>query len=64
MVNFQSGGLAQMVERPLCMREVLGSIPRFSIIFFWTEHVCSNVYKKEKKFYKQLEMNDTINKIK
>ena len=29
------GGLAQMVERPLCMREVLGSIPRFSILFFF-----------------------------
>ncbi len=26
------GGLAQMVERSLCMREVLGSIPGFSIL--------------------------------
>ena len=25
-----TGELAQMVERPLCMREVLGSIPEFS----------------------------------
>ena len=30
---FVLGGLAQMVERPLCMRDVLGSIPRFSILF-------------------------------
>ena len=28
------GELAQMVERPLCMREVPGSMPGFSIIFF------------------------------
>ncbi len=26
------GGLAQMVERSLCMREVPGSIPGFSIL--------------------------------
>ncbi len=26
------GGLAQMVERSLSMREVLGSLPRFSIL--------------------------------
>ena len=26
----KSGGLAQMVERSLSMREVLGSMPRFS----------------------------------
>ena len=29
-----TGELAQMVERPLCMREVPGSIPGFSIFFF------------------------------
>ena len=28
------GGLAQMVERPLCMREVPGSMPGFSIPFY------------------------------
>ena len=28
------GELAQMVERPLCMREVPGSMPGFSISFF------------------------------
>jgi hypothetical protein len=28
-----SGGLAQMVERSLSMREVLGSMPRFSNLF-------------------------------
>ena len=28
-----TGGLAQTVERSLCMREALGSIPRFSILF-------------------------------
>ena len=33
----RQGGLAQMVERPLCMREVLGSIPRFSIFFLLFE---------------------------
>lgn len=28
---YSNGGLAQMVERPLSMREVRGSMPRFSI---------------------------------
>ena len=28
------GGLAQMVERALCMREVAGSMPASSITFF------------------------------
>ena len=28
------GGVAQMVERPLSMREVPGSIPGISILFF------------------------------
>ena len=32
------GGLAQMVERPLCMWEVPGSIPGFSIPFFSFSH--------------------------
>ena len=36
-----------MVERPLCMREVLGSIPRFSIFFFGNKCECHNVYKEE-----------------
>ena len=30
----RTGGLAQMVERPLCMREVPGSTPGFSIFSF------------------------------
>ena len=30
------GGLAQMVERSLSMREVPGSTPGFSILFFFT----------------------------
>lgn len=30
-----AGELAQMEERPLCMREVPGSIPGFSSTFFW-----------------------------
>ena len=29
------GGVAQMVERPLSMREVLGSIPSASKLFFY-----------------------------
>ena len=29
-IHVNNGGLAQMVERPLCMREVPGSIPGFS----------------------------------
>ena len=34
LLSFSStGGLAQTVERSLCMREALGSIPRFSILF-------------------------------
>ena len=42
-----------MVDRPLCMREVLGSIRRFSILFsFQIECVGSNVYKKEKNSIK------------
>ena len=37
MLVFLVGGLAQMAERPLSMREVLGSIPRFSIFFLLLE---------------------------
>ena len=39
-INF-NGGLAQMVERSLCMREVLGSMPRFSmkIVFVQGFHI-------------------------
>ena len=33
LVFLVRGGLAQTVERSLCMREALGSIPRFSILF-------------------------------
>ena len=29
----QAGGVAQTVERSLCMREVRGSIPRISTVF-------------------------------
>jgi hypothetical protein len=29
-----AGGVAQMVERPLCMREAQGSIPCSSTLFF------------------------------
>ena len=29
----RTGGLAQLVERSLCMREVIGSIPVSSIMF-------------------------------
>ena len=32
MVKNQIGGLAQMVERPLCMRKVQGSMPWSSIL--------------------------------
>ena len=41
--NYRIGELAQMVERPLCMREVSGSIPRFST---WCPY--SFVYSLEK----------------
>ena len=40
---YRIGELAQMVERPLCMREVLGSIPGFST---WCPY--SFVYSLEK----------------
>ena len=33
-ISLACGRLAQMVERSLCMREVLGSIPRLSINIF------------------------------
>jgi hypothetical protein len=32
-ISIEFGGLAQMVERSLSMREVLGSMPRFSNLF-------------------------------
>ena len=41
--NYRIGELAQMVERPLCMREVSGSIPGFST---WCPY--SFVYSLEK----------------
>ena len=33
LVSLVVGDLAQMVERSLSMREALGSMPRFSILF-------------------------------
>ena len=33
-LSFSSGGLAQMVERSLSMREVAGSMPAFSSVCF------------------------------
>ena len=38
-VNQSLGGLAQMVERPLSMREVPGSIPGFSIGLFFISSI-------------------------
>ncbi len=34
MIEFQYGDVAHMVERSLSMREVLGSMPNFSTLFF------------------------------
>ena len=46
-INSVSGGLAQMVERPLSMREVPGSTPGFSkgfyFPFFLLFRSCDNV---------------------
>ena len=39
-----------MVERPLCMREVLGSIPRFSILFFEMNVNAAMCIRKKKLF--------------
>ena len=38
-----NGDVAQMVERSLSMREVLGSIPRISIIIFYA-HIKTNYF--------------------
>ena len=38
------GELAQMVERLLSMQEVLGSIPRFSSVFFDCFSFCVDFY--------------------
>ena len=45
----RQGGLAQMVERPLCMREVLGSIPRFSIFFLFELTVLAATFIRKKR---------------
>ena len=39
IVIFHVCGLVQMVERLLCKQEVLGLMPRFSIVFFLQESV-------------------------
>ena len=38
--QFSFGDVAQMVERPLCMREVRGSIPRISTLFWILFRFC------------------------
>ena len=48
--NFQ-GGLAQMVERALSMREVLGSMPRSSTPFLSLLLVFSPQFDSEDMFY-------------
>ena len=39
MRHLKNGDVAQMVERSICIREVMGSMPIFSTLFFCTLHV-------------------------
>ena len=49
--NCTHGGLAQMVERALSMREVLGSMPRSSTPFLSLLLVFSPQFDSEDMFY-------------
>ena len=55
---YQVGGLAQMVERPLSMREVPGSIPGFSIfVFFFVRQTPTSLTRYQISYASNIERN-------